>query len=56
MKTIVLFGASSAIANAYIEHLQINTPHSSDRSVLVQKILNLAQVLSTCILTTQNKV
>ncbi|GAB0109072.1 SDR family NAD(P)-dependent oxidoreductase [Pseudoalteromonas distincta] len=26
MKTIVLFGASSAIANAYIEHLQINTP------------------------------
>lgn len=26
MNTIVLFGASSAIANAYIEHLQINTP------------------------------
>lgn len=26
MKTIVLFGASSAIAKAYIEHLQINTP------------------------------
>ncbi|MEL0653472.1 SDR family NAD(P)-dependent oxidoreductase [Pseudoalteromonas issachenkonii] len=26
MKTIVLFGASSAIANAYVEHLQINTP------------------------------
>ncbi|MBH0033427.1 SDR family NAD(P)-dependent oxidoreductase [Pseudoalteromonas sp. NZS71_1] len=26
MKTIVLFGASSAIANAYMEHLQINTP------------------------------
>ena len=26
MKTIILFGASSAIANAYIEHLQINMP------------------------------
>lgn len=26
MKTIVLFGASSAIAKAYIEHLQINVP------------------------------
>ena len=26
MKTIVLFGASSAIAQAYIEHLQINAP------------------------------
>ncbi|TMP08129.1 short-chain dehydrogenase [Pseudoalteromonas sp. S3178] len=26
MKTIVLFGASSAIAKAYIEHLQINAP------------------------------
>ncbi|KPZ54776.1 MULTISPECIES: SDR family NAD(P)-dependent oxidoreductase [unclassified Pseudoalteromonas] len=26
MKTIVLFGASSAIAKAYIEQLQINTP------------------------------
>lgn len=26
MNTVVLFGASSAIAKAYIEHLQINTP------------------------------
>ena len=26
MKTIVLFGASSARAQAYIEHLQINAP------------------------------
>ena len=26
MNTIVLFGASSAIAKAYIEHLQINAP------------------------------